>query len=108
MRPYSNAVRKNIFISFSFAAVIFTCKVNAQAVYETRQAGNWSNASTWKDNVVPPTTIPVNQKVIIRHWTRYNNSNQLYVYGTIEISGDTLRWLESGSGNNVNIYPGGL
>src|SRR5688572_19619085 len=101
------APQKNSIV-LMLVTVLFSSFVNAQTVYETRQAGNWMSASTWKDNLIPPSNISAGQKVIIRHWTLNNNPSQLYVYGTLEINGDTLRWQIGSGGTNVNVHPGGL
>src|SRR5688572_18637960 len=101
-------LKQKTFVSFIVTLCLSITLVNAQTTYETRQAGNWMSAATWINNQVPPTTILSGRKVIIRHWTFYNSPNQLYIYGTLEISGDTLRWQSGSGGSNVNIHAGGV
>ncbi|WP_333696819.1 PKD domain-containing protein, partial [Flavobacterium sp.] len=76
----------------------------SQTNYRTIQNGNWTQASTWAGGLVPGSDIPVSATVTINHTVTYNNSNDLKVYGTVNIVNGTFRTALSGNGENRSVF----
>ena len=79
--------------------------LSAQTTYSTIAHGNWSNPGTWKDGLIPSSTIQNNNKVIITHNVVYNRSNDLDVKkGTLKIIEGSLTFPMTGTGSGRSVY----
>jgi hypothetical protein len=42
-----------------------TCSDNIQTLFVFTGTGNWSNASNWMNNIIPPVILPVNSEIVL-------------------------------------------
>src|SRR5687768_7078209 len=61
------------------------------AVFTSITNGNWTSGSTWAGGVAPGSTIAAADIVNIGHVVTYNSSNDLEVFGTVNIINGTFR-----------------
>ncbi|HEY0058383.1 MAG TPA: hypothetical protein VGB56_04560, partial [Flavisolibacter sp.] len=63
--------------------------------YTTKADGNWNSAATWVGGTIPPATLPAGRIVNINHDVTFNLNNDLDIAGTLNVVGDTLRFLDT-------------
>ena len=89
--------------------IIFLAAFKADAqTFATKAAGNWSNPSTWVGGNVPGTTIAAGQTVNINHAVVYNYNTDLKISGSLNVTGDTLRFESVFTNKRVDIISGGI
>ncbi|MBF6641029.1 hypothetical protein IVB69_06015, partial [Flavobacterium sp. J49] len=98
-----------MFIKFYFKPLFFLLFISSQlavgqTVFTTVQNGNWSSGSTWQGGVPPGSDINSNTIININHVVTYNNSNDLKVYGRVNVINGTFRTALSGNGENRSVF----
>ena len=97
-------ITKFYFNTLIFLLFISSQSILSQNVFTTVQNGNWSSGSTWQGGVAPGSDINANSVINIKHVVTYNNSNDLKVYGRVNIINGTFRTALSGNGENRSVF----
>lgn len=102
------SVHKNLNkLIMAVLGVIITFTGMAQTTYTTQASGNWNSPSTWVGGNIPSSSIGSGKVVMIRHAVTFNLNSDLSVSGTLDISGDSLKFPSSYS-KDIKINTGGL
>src|SRR2546423_3074196 len=88
-------------------AALFTTLIAKAQTYTSIAAGNWSSSSTWSGGIVPPSTIPAGATVNITKAVVCDLSSDINISGTLNVTGDTLRF-SSGFSKSIRVKQGGL
>jgi Secretion system C-terminal sorting domain len=92
-------------IQLSLLGVILTMAVMGQT-YTTRADGNWSSATTWTGGKIPGTTVAKGTIINIRHAVTFDQSVDLSISGTVNIT-DTLKF-GAAAKKDIKVNAGGV
>lgn len=71
-------------------AIVLAPSVGFGQTYTTRAAGSWTNSATWVGGLVPSRNILSTMTVNINHQVTVNLDDDIHIYGTLTIAGDSL------------------